>query len=266
MTIESIIVGLTSERALNPVRVALDLAKRFGAAVTGFGARFVPSIVLAETSGAMYLAAQEDNERELRAMKQAFDAVVPSDRYGGWRGVIDFPERGLAAEARCADLVVVEASKDPVGHIEIGSLILSAGRPVLVVAQGTERVAAEAVVVAWKDTREARRAVFDALPFLQRAAKVVVAVVDETGAGPDAASSRDIQDYLKRHGIDTSLIETQGRGGEDVAGKLEDVARTMDADLIVAGAYGHSRLREWAFGGVTRSLLREPKISLLTSN
>ncbi len=109
-------------------------------------------------------------------------------------------------------------------------------------------------MIAWKDTRETRRAVLDALPLLQQAARV--SIVEATGA-EDMADARshvaDVAAWLGRHGVAASGQTVPSDGGD--AAQLDAFARDHGADLIVAGAYGHSRVREWALGGVTRSLL-----------
>jgi nucleotide-binding universal stress UspA family protein len=110
------------------------------------------------------------------------------------------------------------------------------------------------VLVAWKDTRETRRAVADALPLLRKASHVTVVTV--TGIEtPAEAKSRvaDVVGWLKHHAVTAVPVVVRSTG--DDAAQLQGTARDQDAGVIVAGAYGHSRLREWALGGVTRHLL-----------
>jgi len=123
-------------------------------------------------------------------------------------------------------------------------------------------LSAQRVIVAWKDTREARRAVSDALPLLKAAKEVfVVAIGDETRrAGAD-----DVAAYLFRHGIEsTTVLRRDAPGG--VADEIMKVAEQEQADLIVSGAYGYSRMREWMFGGVTRELLNGAPVCCLMSH
>jgi len=122
------------------------------------------------------------------------------------------------------------------------------------------------VLIAWKDTREASRALRDALPLLGAAERVVVVEVAD-GAAPPAASRvalREVQDWLGCHGI---AVETRVEaGGADVGDVL--LSRTADfgSDLIVMGAYGHSRMREWVLGGATRHLLDHMTVPTLLSH
>ena len=118
------------------------------------------------------------------------------------------------------------------------------------------------MLVAWKDTREARRAVADALPYLAKAKEVVVATIDTDHDGSIRNSLAEVAVHLERHGI---TARTEMLAGEADGDRLVAFARSVHADLIVSGAYGHSRLREWAFGGVTRTLIEENGIHRLMS-
>jgi nucleotide-binding universal stress UspA family protein len=122
------------------------------------------------------------------------------------------------------------------------------------------------VVVAWKNTRECRRALADALPFLQRAEDVVVvAGVDPDDADLATAELADVVANLKRHGVD-GRPEVVRISHDEVEQDLERIADNAGADLIVAGGFGHSRLREWAFGGVTDTFLHHPRRFVLLSH
>jgi nucleotide-binding universal stress UspA family protein len=146
--------------------------------------------------------------------------------------------------------------------VAAGALLMEVGRPVLVAPPGIERLAAKRVVVAWKDTREARRAVHDALPFLTRADEVLVAVV-----GPDAdrEGAEDVAAYLSDHSVavTTHLLRSPEVSAAD---EILRFAGREEADLVVMGAYGHSRLREWIFGGATRDVLQTTPVCCLMSH
>ena len=121
-------------------------------------------------------------------------------------------------------------------------------------------------MIAWKDTREARRAVRDALPLLQEAQRVSIAEVTSEGMEESAvARIADVARYLAHH--DVSVGQQTGIAADESEGNvLLRLAREQDADLIVAGAYGHNRLSEWVFGGVTRNLLTTSTVPCLFSN
>jgi hypothetical protein len=136
----------------------------------------------------------EEDYKEMRAVLsrrgKEFQACVGEARSRvEWRSSLDFPTEFVAREARAADLVIIgrdRKSYDPYRSTDAGALVLRTGRPVLAVPPGVQSLAAKRVVVAWKDTREARRAVQDALPLLQGAEEVIVMEVTETGGVQDA--------------------------------------------------------------------------------
>ncbi len=138
---------------------------------------------------------------------------------------------------RAADLLITGTQEggaplDRSRYVNVADLVLRAGKPVLVGASTQDKLDLRTVVVGWKDTREARRAVQDALPLLRLAERVVV-------------------------------VATTGEGAQlrNIASDLE-----LDAGLVVGGAYGHTRLREWVLGGVTRDFLLHPSRCSLVSH
>ena len=186
-----------------------------------------------------------------------------------WRSAVGFPTDVLVREARGADLIVVGRSKpqgDLYSTVNLAGAVLNAGRPVLVVPDGIGTLRAKHVVIGWKDAREARRAVPDALPFLHEADSVAIVEIhdtDETGLAQKNID--DVANFLGRHKIKAGPKITLQRKGSD-AGQLLRVAQDAGVDLLVTGAYGHSRLGEWFFGGVTRELLTSSPICCLMSH
>jgi nucleotide-binding universal stress UspA family protein len=133
--------------------------------------------------------------------------------------------------------------------------VMQAGRPVLVVPDGCNWPDLRRVMIAWKDTAEARRAVSDALPLLRQSTEVTVVeiVEDEVDRAPALSRVKDVGAWLSRHGVVASELVPAEKS--NAAEQIEQIASGVRAGLVVAGAYGHSRLREWVFGGVTRRLL-----------
>lgn len=165
----------------------------------------------------------------------------------------------LADESCRADLVITGVDRnaslfDLSRHVDLGDFVMQAGRPCLIIPAETETLSLEHVVVGWKDTRETRRAIRDALPLLKTAGQVTVVEIAAT-EDLDAANARlaNVAGWLKGHGIDATPVTSPALG--DDATQLDAIAREKGATLLVAGAYGHSRVREWALGGVTRDLL-----------
>jgi nucleotide-binding universal stress UspA family protein len=255
------------------IRLAANLAERFASTLIGVSASVLPPYP-AENG---YFVTPEFFEQEhrdiLAALKHTEAAFRSVAGTGGvkleWRSAIDLPENYVVSESRCADLVIVGQARDGVDiarALDPGTAILKTGRPVLVAPAGVEALKAERILVAWKDSRESRRAVRDALPLLQAAASVAILEVCEDG-GEDVARRRvdDVAQFLTRHRVAVTSAIAAGTPGT-VAEQLIVSASAEDADLIVAGGYGHSRLGEWIFGGVTRDLLRSSPVCCLFAN
>ncbi len=252
------------------LRLAKSLADRFHATLIGVAGRGITPVVVegvlvpAQLSAAEYKELQESlADRQARFVKATQGCVKPSE----WRSAVEPPTVFLGREARCADIILVEQhgetgnlyqSLDPAG------LILNAGRPILTIPGKVSDLGAKTVVVGWKDTREARRAVQDSLPFLHEAERVLVAGVREDDA-EDTHGIEDVCGYLGRHRI-KAHPRTISAAESNPAEELIRVAQAEGADLIVAGAYGRSRVGEWIFGGVTRDLLRTSPFCCLFSH
>jgi nucleotide-binding universal stress UspA family protein len=176
-----------------------------------------------------------------------------------WRSAMEPPARFVAREARAADLVIVggvgNAILDPFAVAGPSDLVLQAGRPLLVVPATVTWLDLRSVLVAWKDCPEARRAVADALPLLGKAKEVTVAGIAEEEGG-QAAVRRQVEDvvhWLSHHGI-VARAQVPERCGNAVE-ELDRIAADTGSGVVVAGAYGRSRFREWVLGGVTQHLI-----------
>ena len=175
----------------------------------------------------------------------------------------------LADEARSADLLIKSTVSgdrlDTTRAVSTGDLLMRLGRPLLLVPPGMPTPRLDRMLVAWKDTREARRAVVDALPLLRLAREVQVV---EVAAQQELALARervgDVVAWLGRHGVQATASASVG--GDDHGAVLSAITTQWGADLIVAGAYGHNRLREWVLGGVTRELLLKSERCALLSH
>lgn len=263
--------GLASSRR---VEIAAGLARRFGGRVIGLGAEALePPTAVDPYSGQLVaeLVVQMTRqiEADLKSAEQAFDRDAAGTT-SEWRVAQATPNRALAAEARAADLIVMGAQAERSSNVyrsaDPAEVVMTAGRPVLVAPAGAGQLRAEKIIVAWKDTRESRRAVADALPFLLRADEVIVqAVCAEDAVEAAQAQTEDVAEALRRRGVPARANVTVAPDA-GVADELLAGAAAAGADLIVMGAYGHSRMAEWAFGGVTRTLLGDPQVYLLLSH
>jgi nucleotide-binding universal stress UspA family protein len=251
-----------------------ELARRFEADMVAFAAAEPTMIVPVGDHGAAaahaYRLQVEAIEARLKAIEQEFQAITKDDQRASWRALVGDPTTKLALHARAADLVVAAASaaQSPSrsrGIVDPGALILAAGRPVLMPAEDFAAIQTDGVVIGWKDTREARRAVVDAMPFLTEAKDVAVVTVEEEEMKTAKASAADVARFLMKHGVKAHPVVIDV-GASQAVDALEAIAADIGANLVIAGGYGHSRLREWAFGGVTRSLLAQGGLHRLFSN
>jgi nucleotide-binding universal stress UspA family protein len=254
------------------LRIAGDLASRLDARVIGIAGAQPTLAVYNSAYVASDLIAQERDEMDscLARAEAAFNAAFPEPaRNLGWRAATSFAglHEFIAAESRAADLIVTEAPRGGLlqgwtRHANIGALAVRAGRPVFVVPDGCAGLSLDRAVIGWQDMRETRRAIADALPLLRLATQ---ATVVEIGADPDAARRmEDVVLWLGRHGVkaDSKAVSPSGTN----AARLRATATQLGAGLLVAGAYGHSRPQEWAFGGVTHDLLLCSDICTLLSH
>lgn len=241
-----------------------DLAERCGAGVIGVAA--CQPLQLAVGDGYVPIDVVQDDmaeiQRQIDAAEAEFRSVLASQvRRLEWRSAVLWTPLydHLAAEARSADLIVTKIDRtaalfDTKRHVSLGDLVLRAGRPVLIVPDAAEALALDHVLVGWKETPEARRAVRDALPLLKLARQVTILEIAGAAqlleARPRVA---DVAAWLAHHGIVSQPETLRAAGG--TAAQLDEFAHDRGVDLVVAGAYGHSRLRELVLGGVTRDLL-----------
>lgn len=187
-----------------------------------------------------------------------------------WRIAAADPVDAMTVHARYADLAVIGQADISDGSNAAADfperLVLAAGRPVLIVPSGGSfPTIGKRILIAWSPSREATRAVTDAIPLLRLADRVHVMAVnprrDEHGEVPGA----DIGLYLARHGVRVQVKTDQG-AEIDVGNELLSRAADLDADLIVMGGYGHSRLKEWVLGGATRTILASMTVPVLMSH
>ena len=248
------------------------LADVFDACVIG-----ISGMQLAQTYSEMPAAGLAQNqweaaEQTLKACEKEFRAAFKGKTTSlSWRAACSFGPLSdyVASEARAADLLIIAAQApsllEQMGENHVGALALQAGRPVLVVPRDQKVFNLGKVVVAWKDTRESRRAISDALPLLEKAGSVVVVeVCDPTDAEAAGRRLDDVVHWLKGHGVVARAV-AEICEDRDLDGLYRFLQRE-NCDLVVAGAYGHTRLREWIFGGVTMDLLLPARHCMLLSH
>ncbi|MGL3111116.1 universal stress protein [Bradyrhizobium sp. BR 1432] len=277
MTYATVMVSLALDQSNEArLQVAGELAERFEAAIVGVAAaQFAPPLYFADGAEAQVLI--EDGEasvkRRLAGLEAQFRAATRNrGGHAEWRSAMDFPTRFVLEQARCADIVISggqsPAFSDAFALASAKDLVMQAGRPLLVVPDNANWLDLRSVLVAWKDTPEARRAVVDALPMLRKARDVTIVEIPEQGDNRSVvmAGVSDVAAWLARHGVTATARVSEAGRNESAAAQLDKVAGDVGAGLIVAGAYGHSRFRELILGGVTQYLVTQSARSVLLSH
>jgi nucleotide-binding universal stress UspA family protein len=268
MDYKTVMVGLALDRPNDAcLRVAGDIAERFGARIIGVAASDLrPPMYFAEGDFAQKLLDEEASaiERRLSELEAEFRASVERRATAvEWRSARTFPLPYMLQQVRTADILVIGARSetlvDPNAAPDPSDLVMQAGRPLVVVPPAVQWLDLRSVLIAWKDVREARRATFDALPILAAAKEVTIAEIPEQDGGrADAlAHVADVAAWLRGHGIAANTVVPDKAGG--VTDQIENIATHVGAGAVIAGAYGHSRFREWMLSGVTRHLATESR-------
>ncbi len=272
MTLAAIMVNVDFDPASKArISLAAELAVRFNSLLIGVAGWPLKTDHGESASQNLFPSARSEEwvSNELNNLGENFRNVARDITARlEWRSSMNFPREVIATEARAADLIVIGQDLLPgdVYHTyDPGTIILAAGRPVMVVPNRLEHVEASRVLIAWKDTREARRAVRDALPFLKRAKEVSIAVARKSHSESADRQIIDVAQYLDRHQVIVGQ-QVSTLAIDDEEALLLNLAEDRDIDLIVAGAYGRTRLSEWIFGGVTRHLLLKSPVPCLFSN
>ncbi len=275
MSYAAIITHVQPEAEATPrLTRAIDIARRFDAAIIGVAAEMIPP--LAFDSG--YYSVEADWVTAMREtidsrLKLAAGAFVAATKDFGDKAVflsgLQLPTPAIAAASRAADLIVAGGAPrkmdDSYTCCDAAELAITSGRPVLVAPPSAPPLQAKQILLAWKDTREARRALSDAMPFLEKADRVVVtAICAERDAAQAQVEVDDVASALRRRGITAASTVVQHAHPDGF--QILRQASLVGADLIVCGAYGHSRLGEWVFGGVTADLLSQDQVYLLLSH
>lgn len=257
---------------------ALGLARRFDAHLSFRCYGLQPAFVgfgQADFAGAVIAELAEAARREAAERRAAADAFLARAGHPGEAEADIAMIEGLAAtfgaSIRFAELVVLGRPYGPDAAGDASALLdgalYDADLPALVLPDGTAEVAGRNVVIAWNGTREALRAVRGAMPFLREAEAVEIAAIDpeagDPAEGPEPGARLALM--LARHGIRAEVVRVPGLG-RPVHESLRERIRDRGADLLVMGAWGHSRLREWVLGGATRDILADPPVPVLTEH
>jgi nucleotide-binding universal stress UspA family protein len=264
--------------AIGTVEAAVGLAGSLGAHITGLTFELdvrSPVGLYAHpiNVGGILAAERAKSAANARDLVAAFDDIAARRNVLHERTVEHCPPievgQHIVAHARLRDLSVFPVnSADPDQRSLAEEVMFESGRPVLLLPEGTSRelsTSFETIAVAWDHSRPATRAVADALPLLKAAKRVhVVTVVDEKRLARPR-SGVELSKHLARHGVEVAFEEVHAKG-RPIGDTLEAYSVERKVDLLVMGAYGHSRVREFILGGATNSVLTRPFAWTLVSH
>jgi nucleotide-binding universal stress UspA family protein len=287
MALRDLLVYLDqTSRSLAHLQLAADLARRNGSCITALYVREWSPAQLArrktaELAGrpladieALDGAVEDSIDQSARAARTALERLAAQHGLQTeWRMVLGDPRIVLPQHARYADLCILDA-RTPAASTAGGNplseeILFTAGRPVLLLpGTGDFSTLGAHVAIAWNSSRAAARAVNDALPLLEHSQKTTVITVNARDflERPGALPLPKLLEHLKRHGISAQSIELAGVSPAQMADTLQEKASAAGADMIVAGAHGHTWLSEVLLGSVTRDLLSRLQLPIMMSN
>ncbi len=274
MAYKSLLVHLELGRPnTHLLQVAGELSDRFEACVIGVTACAPPVMIYGDIglAGDAWMTERSQIELQVGLAESEFrDSFRDRTVELGWRTTKDFADLALCVsrQARNADLVITAVAQgdmfDGTRALSTGALVMQVGRPVLLVPLAASTTRLDRILIGWKDTRETRRAISDALPLMRHAEVTVVEVAKHGRMDAARRHLDDVVAWLIHHDIAARAFPVTSSG--DDAADLRSVADSERCNVIVAGAYGHSRLREWVLGGVTQDLLMGPRLCSLVSH
>ena len=272
--IKNIAVHLTGSSE-DEVRLAYAgaLAEHVNAGITGLQLNVMPALIsITDPTESAFLQQliETSNQQADLAGERIGQQLARMRPLSELRRLDLFPNQvalTLASEVRLSDLFVGTRPYGDPAKTEATeeAVLLRSGRPCIFLPPATQKAPRfDSILIGWKNTREAARAVADALPLLQKADRVDVIEVAEQVSPPASAPGVDIGRYLSRHGVNAEI--RTAASAPDTGTALLREAKATAADLIVIGGYGHSRLREWVLGGATRELLSNAPVPVFISH
>ncbi len=279
MAYKTILVHLDQkERASNRIRIAANLAKAEEAYLIGAAMIGISTLTFREARISEKDPALASHLKFLAERAEGFVEDFIQQVEG--MGVLSYEGRvvdgeagyGISMQARYSDLVVIGQTnlneESPIVQPDFPEfVVINTGRPVLLIPSAYEKdTVGSRVLVAWNASKEARRAVTDAIPLLRRA-EVVDVVMFNVETEPDMRDESSVTDlavYLARHGVNVHILKRQQ--ARNIGQALLDIATERGSDLLVLGGYGHTRFRQFLLGGVTRTILGESPLPVLMSH
>ena len=263
------------ERVPQLIAAARQLGVKFNSHISGL--YVIPGVMVFPSDGLSFGAGIFEGTRnyfndQLLKVREAFEYGMKEDSLTFDLRVLDSRQPSIATDViencRNVDLVVISATnRDTSDNVEydfVEQVVLSAGRPVIILPfKGKTEIKFDELMLGWNDSRESARATFDALPFLHRAKRTKIVTVNAAPQG--TIEGANIAETLDRDGVKCEVMNVAS-GGMSTGETLLRAANDHGAELLVLGAYGHTRLTEWVFGGATRYVLRNHDRPLLMSH
>jgi nucleotide-binding universal stress UspA family protein len=256
---------------------AISLATAFSAHVAGVGFIYepvIPGTVLGGVPTDLIEVQREQNSKAAKAAISRFDTAAKAAGVSAETRMLDASIAGAAdlfgRIARRFDIAVVGQAQREQGASEellIEGALFGSGRPVVVVPYvHKERIKLDRILMCWDGSRPAARAIADALPFLKRAKAIEIVVVSGERDKSGEITGTNMRRHLARHGVNVEIKHITAGGGVDVPNAILSHAADSGTEFMVLGGYGHSRLREFILGGVTRSILGSMTVPVLMSH
>jgi nucleotide-binding universal stress UspA family protein len=270
---KDILLALAPRDEGDPARdYALAMAGAYGAHVTAAAYPIIPEIpgsVFAEFAADLVQKAQDESEAAVKTARERFEqsarAAGINYSFHGFSSFVHAVTTDFAARLRTADIgILTQHSKDVerYGDLFMEGALFRSGRPVVIVPRGyTGRFSTERILIAWDGSVHATRAVAGAMPLLA-GANIEVFTAEEASKGGDLRGSA-LVDHLRRHGLDAGIAQ---RNDQDIPAAILKEAELFRASLVVMGGYGHSRFREFVFGGATRLMLSKMAVPVLMAH
>jgi nucleotide-binding universal stress UspA family protein len=258
-----------------PIAFAVTAGARISAVACEVHFHAPPNILPGAFLNVPAMAAAETNKSSTNAEKLLVAFQEAAEKRGVFQDRI--ADRCLTSQvpdvlveyARLRDLTVVPVPEDDsLQHAYAESIIFGSGRPTLITPHARKHAGhfeLNTVVVAWDFSRPAARAVADALPILEKAKQVRVVTITNEKIIDTKRSSEELAKHLARHGVQV-VLDNVDAAGRRIGQVLESYAASINADLIIMGAYGHSRVRDFILGGATKSMLSRPPVPIFLSH
>ena len=281
MAFKDILLQLSSYPDPTPVAAieqAVGFAEALGAQISALTFKIeIPSASNVLANALLDIKSIIASERQ-KSVANVQNLIKAVESFATQRGVAHDQIVGSCPTSQLAAIVTEHARMHDVTMIPIGeqalqqyvaeSVIFGSGRPTIVFPEAPKRsnsFSLDNVGVAWDFSRPAARAVADALPILQRAKTIRVVTITQEKIIDTRHSGADLAKYLARHGIEV-ILEEEAAAGRPIGRAIEEYATARDLDLLVMGAYGHSRMRDFILGGATKTIVANPPLPVLLSH